>query len=241
MLRLMHTEWLKLRRSVIWLLVPASPVLAALSGWMSARLDGAAAWETLLSVMALLHGLLILPLLTGIYAALICRYEHAEGGWKLLLSLPVTRRSLYAVKLVTIMALLALTQILFFLAVVLVGVGMGYSAPIPWGMLLMSAGGGWLACWPLAALQLFVSVAFQSFAAPLAVNVILTLPNILVANSARYGPFYPWAQPLLAMVPKEAQKMGALLIPMDPLLFCIGGGFLVFLAAGWGYFRRKAV
>lgn len=241
LLRLLRTEGLKLRRSVVWLLLPVSPALAALAGYMAVRLDAITQWEMLLPVMALLHALLFLPLLTGIYAALVCRYEHVEGGWKLMLSLPVSRSALFGAKLITVMGLLAATQLLFLLAVVLLGSFMDFADPIPWKGLLLSATGGWLACASLAALQLLVSLAFHSFAAPMAINVILTMPNILVANSAEYGPYYPWAQPLLAMIPKNAQELGAFLIPAESLLYTVGGGFVLFAAAGWWYFGRKSV
>lgn len=242
MLRLLHVEWLKLRRSVVWLLAVMSPLLAGVAGYASVRIDGVEDWQRLFTVMSLLHALLFLPLLTGIYAAFLCRYEHTGGGWKLMLSLPVRRTQVYAVKLTVIMLLLAVTQLLFLLAVVLVGLTMGFPDALPWRELLHSGARGYAACLSLAALQLFVSVFFQSFAAPLAVNVIFTLPNLLVANSSTYGPYYPWAQPLLAMIPKDSSDAGiAFLIPMQTLFMVVGLSFLGFFAAGWMYFRRKAV
>jgi lantibiotic transport system permease protein len=242
MVRLLTVEWLKLRRSIVWLLVPVSPLAAALAGVVNSRSGETHDWEGLLSVMILAHALLFLPLLAGIYAALICRYEHAGGGWKLLVSLPVTRTRLYAAKFTVVMLLLALTQLLFLTALLLAGIILGYPASsIPWGTLLQSVVGGWIACLPLAALQLFVSVAFQSFAAPLAVNVIFTLPNMLIVNSERYGPYYPWCQPLLAMMPKGQENYGAFALPMESLLYAVLGSFLLFAAVGWGYFKRKSI
>lgn len=41
--------------------------------------------------MNLTYALLFLPLITGVLASAICRYEHQAGGWKQLVSLPVTR------------------------------------------------------------------------------------------------------------------------------------------------------
>ena len=112
---------------------------------------------------------------------------------------------------------------------------------MPWGMIATSLIGGWIACMPLVALQLGVSLVWSSFAAPLAVNVSLTIPNLLIINSDKIGPFYPWAQPLLAMMPRGQADYGAFNLPYESLLITVLGSFLSFLISGMLYFRRKAV
>ncbi|MFC5703922.1 ABC transporter permease [Cohnella faecalis] len=243
MIPMFRSEWLKIRRSVIWLLVAVSPLIASMFGFMDSGVETGERfpWIEALMMMSILHAMLFLPLLTGIYAALVCRYEHAGGGWKTMLSLPVTRTRVYVVKFAVIMMMLAATQALFLLAVIFVGTLHGFSDPVPWKALLVSVAWGWIACLPLAALQLFVSVAFQSFAAPLAVNVVLTLPNILVVNSDTYAPYYPWAQPMLAMLPREAYGDGAFNTISAALPVVILISFLLFFITGWTYFSKKAV
>ncbi|SDS63287.1 hypothetical protein SAMN05444162_1902 [Paenibacillaceae bacterium GAS479] len=244
MKKLLPAEWIKLRRSIIWLLLPISPILAALSGWSPLDIgkDPLQTWLEALAVGATVHGLFFLPLLTGICAALICRYEHAAGGWKQLAALPVRRSSVYLAKMMVLAALLALLQLLYG-AAILVG-GMLKGAPIdaiPWEMISMLVGYGWLASLPLAALQLWVSTAWQSFAAPLAVNVVFTLPNMLVTNSEDIAPWYPWAQPLLAMMPQDRYDVGAFTVSLETLFIVVAGSFVVFLGAGWTSFLRRAV
>ncbi|GIP38412.1 hypothetical protein J31TS4_16920 [Paenibacillus sp. J31TS4] len=245
MLALIRSEWLKIRRSVIWLLLLVSPGLAGLIGLFGVREEqpgGPFPWLIALALMTALHAMLFLPLLTGVYAALVCRYEHAGGGWKQLLSLPVTRTRVYIVKFLFVMGLVALTQLLFLAVLLLIGTAKGGGGAIPWSELLGSVGRGWLACLPLAALQLAVSTAWSSFAAPLAVNVVFTIPNMLVANSADYAPYYPWVQPLLAMMPHQnGYDFGAFTLPSLTLLSVVMGSFVVFFLGGWAYFARKAV
>ncbi|UVI29971.1 ABC transporter permease [Paenibacillus spongiae] len=245
MIRMFRSEWLKLRKSVIWLLAVVSPLLAGLVGFLSSLEDaeviGGSPWLYALSMMAALHAMLFLPLLTGVFAALVCRYEHAGGGWKQLFSLPVSRSQVYLVKYVFIMLLLAITQLLFLAALIGIGLALGFPGPIPWKEIIISCAGGWIACLPLAALQLAVSTAWSSFAAPLAVNVVFTLPNMLVANSTEYGPYYPWVQPMLAMIPSDEMSFGAFNISPVTLFVVIGGSFLLFLVSGWTYFAKKAV
>ncbi|WP_337995046.1 ABC transporter permease [Paenibacillus thermotolerans] len=137
-------------------------------------------------------------------------------------------------------AMLAAAQLLFLTGLLLIGLVKGYPAPIPWDGIGRSVFGGWVACLPLAALQLAVSTAWSSFAAPMAVDVIFTLPNILVVNSAKYGPYYPWAQPMLAMASGGADSFGAFNVPLETLLIVILGSFLLFFVSGLVYFQRRS-
>lgn len=239
-LRLLSAERVKIANIQIWLLVLLSPILAVLIGFDVNLSDNIALWERLQLEMGMAHGVFFLPILSGLFAAFICRYEHSGGGWKQLLVMPVTRSSVYIAKFTVIAALLAMTQLLFLLAVFFVGWMQGVGTPIPWQFLMRSTLGGWLACMPLAALQLAVSVMWSSFAAPLALNIVFTIPNMLVINSDKIGPYYPWAQPLLSMLP-NSQDFGAFNLPLANLMIVVLGSFIVFFIAGWLAFRMKEV
>ncbi|KWX81634.1 hypothetical protein AMQ83_33745 [Paenibacillus riograndensis] len=241
--RVLSAERLKMSRSYVWVLVIGSPAVAIPIGALANMQEGGqpVTWEVLLSVMSLFHAMFFLPVLSGVFAALICRAEHADGGWKQLLALPVTRTSVYLAKYTMIMALLAAVQLLFFAAVLGVGALRGVDVPIPWTMFLASIFGGWLACMPLAALQLAISQSWSSFGAPLALNVSLTMPNMLFANSETYGPYDPWLQPMLAMSPFGENRFGAFNLPLESLMTVVLGSLILFLAAGLLSFRRKAV
>jgi hypothetical protein len=237
---MVSAERLKMSKSAVWLLTLISPAIALLPGFLAGREGDLITWELLISVMSMMHAMLFLPVLSGIFAALLCRYEHHDGGWKLLLSLPVTRISVYLSKFLMIIALLGIVQLLFLAG--LLGMGLIRDAgPIPVALLVRTIFGGWIACLPLAALQLAVSQRWNSFGAPLALNVSLTLPNMLIANSAVYGPYYPWVQPLLAMSPYGEEAFGAFNLPLERLMLVVFGSLIVFLAAGLISFWRKAV
>lgn len=241
--RVWSAEWLKLSRSRIWPQMMLSAVIALLLGVVEKQ-EGpdAIAWQQLLGTMTMLHALLFLPLLTGIFSAMVCRFEHAGGGWKQLLVLPMSRGILYTAKFAVVCTMIMIVQLLFMAAVLLAGWFHGFGfGQLPWLMLGKSLLWGFIACLPLAALQLGVSTAWSSFAAPLALNVVFTIPNMLIVNSATYGPFYPWAQPLLAMLPRGEADFGALNLPIETIMYVIAGGFLLFFMAGFVYFQRKEV
>lgn len=241
MTRLFRSEFLKLRKSAIWLLIFISPMLSLLLGLGASEIPEVEGyqWEGTLGMMTISHAILFLPLLTGIFSSFICRYEHVGGGWKQLLALPVSKKNVYMVKLLIVSLLIALTQLLFVMGLFLIGWIKGFPAEIPWGVITTSVVGGWVACFPLIALQMFVSVAWSSFAAPLAVNVIFTIPNMLIVNSERFGPYYPWAQPFELMMINSSESFGALNVSPVTLFAVIIGSLLLFLGSGFIYFMRR--
>ncbi|MGM1046256.1 MAG: ABC transporter permease [Bacillota bacterium] len=239
--RALSSEWLKLSSPVIWLQIILSPALALLIGILNGDPGEQLPWHVIVGTMTSMHALLFLPILTGVLGAMVCRYEHSGGGWKQLLVMPISRGAVYFAKFSIVALMLVTIQLLFLGAVLVAGWFHGIDAPLPWDMMATSLLGGWAACLPLAALQLAVSTAWSSFAAPLALNVVFTIPNMLVANSETYGPYYPWTQPLLAMVPSGQAGFGAFAVPFDRLMLVVLGGFLVFFIAGFVYFQRKEV
>ncbi|WP_082926734.1 ABC transporter permease [Paenibacillus tuaregi] len=242
-IRVLSSERLKMSKSNLWLLTLGSPLLALLVGLLTNSAKDASGYMVLMSTMSLFHALLFLPILTGIFSSFICRYEHVGGGWKSLLSLPVSRTSVFTAKFLIVAALLALTQLLFLGSFLIASQVKGIHEPFPWAMLTRSIIGGWVACLPLAALQLGFSLRWASFAAPLVVNVIFTVPNILVINSDKIRPFYPWAQPIQAMIPASSTNIGSFgfNLSFESLMITVVGSFVLFFAAGLIYFNRREI
>jgi hypothetical protein len=243
--RVVASERLKIGRPSIWLLLSVSPLLAILIGIFvnldSPEATGGSAWGTLFVAMSMLHAVMLMPVLAGILSAWVCRYEHAGGGWKQLLALPVTRTTVYAAKLTVVVGLIGICQLMLLGALWLVGMYQGLSDPFPWSMVLTSLTGSWFACFPVAALQLGASLAWSSFGIPLAINVSFTVPNLLILNSAKIAPFYPWAQPVLAMLPDTQTMASTVLPPMVSLIFTVTGSFIAFVTAGLIYFVKKEI
>jgi hypothetical protein len=239
---LVQSELLKIRKTTIWLLLFVSPSLAFLGGLGTPSIEGIPnEWLAPLLTMTQIHSLLFFPLIIGVFTSFICRFEHQNGGWKQLLSLPVRRTHVYMAKFSLIMALIAMIQLLFTCSWLLIGLIKGFTDPFPMLEMLKSVVGGWIATLPLVALLLLVSMAWTSFAAPLALNVIFTLPNILVANSETFAPYYPWVQPFLMMIPKADGPWGGFFVSFESIIFAIIGAFVVFFASGLVYIHKKAV
>ncbi|MEC0126126.1 ABC transporter permease [Paenibacillus pabuli] len=236
--RILSAERLKMIKSPVWLLILLSPLIALLIGLLSTPSGD---WRVLMTTMVFLHGLLLLPILTGVFTSFVCRFEHAGGGWKQMLVLPLTRTGVYAGKLTIVLLLLVGTQLLLLGSILLAGQLQGITAPVPWGFLAEKLLLGLFACLPLTALQMFVSLVWSSFAAPLALNFALTVPNILIVNSVTFGPYYPWAQPMILMTPMEGEGFGAYNVPLETMLAVVGGSAVLFMLIGVIYFRKKEI
>jgi len=243
MISILQSEWYKLRKSKIMFIIFTGPLIGLFIGLTAELLYadvGVNEWYLSLLSMNLAYALLFLPLITGVLASVICRYEHQAGGWKQLLALPVTRGRVFTAKYVILMILVLVGQLLYLGAVYVVGMMKGFTDPFPIEIVWKSIFGGWVATFPLVALQLWMSILFKSFAAPFAVNVVFTLPAILAVNSERFGPYYPWAQPF-SMMYIGGNTDDVFFVPWDQLLSVVGGSFILFFVGGYLYFRRKAV
>ncbi|NBJ69202.1 MULTISPECIES: ABC transporter permease [Clostridia] len=242
MFSILQSEWYKLRKSKIISIVFVAPAIGFLVGLTSnlTMFDGLAVnqWLQSLLLMNGTYALLFLPLITGVLASVVCRYEHQAGGWKHLLALPVTRSKVFVSKYVLLLALVFAIQLLYLGSIYGVGMINGYTDPFPSGLIWKSIFGGWVATLPLLALQLWVSLIFKNFAAPLTINVIGTLPALLIVNSESFSPYYPWVQPFFMMY-IEGDTNDLFFIPWDQFIVVVGGSFVLFFFGGLLYFQRK--
>ncbi|EEL51190.1 ABC transporter permease [Bacillus cereus] len=238
-LKTMQAEFYKMRKTKIWTLLFLSPILAGGIAYANAlNYPDYQYWELIYNIMILVHGTLLLPLLTGIFTAYICRYEHANGGWKQLLVQPTARYHTYIIKFFFVLLFVGTMQLLFIISFVSVGQLLHLSGSFPLIPTLKSTTGGFIATLPLIALQLWVSTIWSSFAAPIALNAIASIPALMIANSERFGPFYPWAQPFLAMLPKENSQL--FYLSFETLVFVVIGSFVILFIGGFVHFMKKA-
>ncbi|KEK22966.1 ABC transporter permease [Bacillus gaemokensis] len=238
-LKTMQAEFYKIKKTKIWILLLLSPVLSGIIAYANASdYPDYKHWELIYNIMLTIHGMLLLPLLTGIFTAFICRYEHSNGGWKQLLVQPISRYHVYIIKFLFVLLFIGAMQVFFIMGYISIGQLLHISGPFPLATIVKSVVGGWIAILPLIALQLWVSSIWSSFAAPIALNVIATIPAVIIANSARFGPFYPWSQPFLAMLPKEDSQL--FYISFQTLVFVIIGSFVILFIGGFVHFIKKA-
>ncbi|MEK4028298.1 MULTISPECIES: ABC transporter permease [Bacillaceae] len=240
---LLQAEWYKLKRNNIYALLVIGPLLTLFIGAanpMTEQMKGINPWHGLFLFMNLPYALLFLPLITGVLAGIICRYEHQAGGWKQLVALPVTRSQIYLAKFVLNAMLVLVIQLIYGVVVYIAGTMNGFEESFPFVVIIKFILGGWLATFPMIALQLWAAMHWRSFAVAFTLNVIFTLPSILAINSERFGPYYPWSQPFFMMYMEDSMS-GLFFVPISQVLLVTGGSFIVFLLLGLMSFKHKAI
>src|SRR5690606_17918342 len=242
MVEALQAEWIKIRRSKIWwsiVLLALLPVLYSILIYTKIMVEklhytGPDAWFMPWSLIVMFYGSVFYPIISGLIATILCRFEHAGGGWKQILTLPVSKSHLYLSKLLWLLGLLAVVQgttlILF--------VGLGYAFELdgspPWSFLLASTLLGWIGGFPLVALQQWIPSSWKTFVIPMAINVFLFLPGFLVvaSESALKTPLryvYPWRHPVMGMMESDPSGVDPLGSPFLPVtLLCLA----MFLAGG---------
>ncbi|WP_260405654.1 ABC transporter permease [Paenibacillus sp. 598K] len=200
-LRVLSTEWLKIRRKWIWLLVVLGPLGAVGLQVVNYGLR----YDYLMSLYAddLWLGLtrnvniLMLPSLfigLAILASLTAGIEHQTNAWKQTLALPVTRSSVFVAKFVLTALLLLVSSSLIVIFTLIFGWLLGLEASPPMTTLLQAAYYPYLAIMPFVALHTGLSTIIANQAVPMTVGIV----NLVLATFSLWMPdWMPWIWPHL--------------------------------------------
>ncbi|SDX28977.1 hypothetical protein SAMN05444487_11384 [Marininema mesophilum] len=204
-LRYLRSEFYKIRWSMIIGILLLGPAISLWIGFgnPTEMSEGANDWLWFFSLTVHKYTMFFYPLIVGVFAAFVCRYEHLANGWKQIFCLPVSRFQIYSSKFLLVSLLTLLTQLCLLSGFLIVGTIYGLNDPLPWSILITKVIKGWLASLPLMALMLGCSLLWKNFATPLTLNVVFILPSMIMTGSGLLGSWYPWSQPFLAMMPKH--------------------------------------
>ncbi len=233
LLRALHAELLKLKRTLAFRMIFIAPLLVALLQFFIAlnqrRIPSDfKLWEGVFRNSLSVWAIFMLPLLITLETALLTGIEHAEKQWKHLLALPVPRYTIYAAKLLIALLLVLLSTLVLCALLVLTGYALiglrpeyaSASGP-DYGWLLGHALMIWLAAWLMIALHIWISIRWSSFTIALGAGVAGTF-FALFAASARIGKYYPWLLPLNTLDVLTGEQRSRI-----ALLLGVGGGIVV--------------
>ena len=159
LLRVLHAELLKLKRTLAFRVIFVLPLLVALLQFFvfwRTRQFGAdfRLWETLPANMLAVWAVFMMPLLITLEAALLNGIEHGDRQWKHICALPVPRHAIYFAKFVVAQALTAAGTLILCVLTALVGLAvmrlrpeLAHAGPVPFGWLAKYAGQVWLAAY----------------------------------------------------------------------------------------------
>lgn len=238
LLRCLHAELQKCRRSPVWLAFVVLPIFPAILGTGNylSNLDALGnGWYSLWSQHTLFSSMFFLPALLGVFCSWQWRLEHTDHNWNSFLTAPVPVRDLYAAKLILAAGVSVLAQGCIGVLFLLSGKIAGLSAPIPpelLSWLLYGALGGVAVC----AVQLFLSLIIRAFAPPVALALIGGIAGLLF-TARGLGYAFPYSLLCLGMRANNPQMV---LRPFSFLLSVLIYGIVFVFLALW-YLKRREI
>lgn len=187
-------EWLKLRHSRIVLVLAALPVISLLIGCANYYFNQEAlqnGWYSLWTQVSLFYGEFFLPILIAICCSYICRLEHLNRNWNIVLTAPVSISSVFLAKLFVVSMLILFAQAMFMGLYWVAGTLFSIPEPFPletigWALR------GWFASLSIAALQLGLSLRIRSFATPIGISLCAVFVG-LGMYIIKIGLFFPFS------------------------------------------------
>ena len=238
MINLLRSDILKLKRSLILLLIFGVPLMLFIvqtavitSGnapdqWRTVAMSGGAIWAYFL-----------LPMTATAMTALIAQVEHGTRGWSYCLATPRAKWMTLLSKSALAVSLMAVVSVLIWCALLLGGTAGGLIAPsealkggIPFGFLAILLFKMWLAGFLVIAIQSIIALRFESFAVAVVAGISGTFVAV-VATSAKMGVYFPWLLPtnILASAPDRA---------VQALITGFAGGLILMIAGSFWLARR---
>ena len=235
---LVIAEWLKLRRSLIALLIfgiPAVVFTLLLAVLLSS--NGPDQWNMLAMSGSAIWAYFLLPMTATALTALQAQIEHAPGAWSHALTTPDGKAKVFAAKAIVTVILMAVISGLIMTAILAGGLLASpwmsegpLEGALPITRLLSLMFWMWLSSFLLLAIQFAVSMAFASFAVPIVIGIGGTFIAV-VATSAQAGIYFPWLLPVNILASDSDRAIQAMLTGSI-------GGLVVFVAAGYWLARR---
>ena len=243
LLRALHAELLKLKRTLAFRVIFVLPFLVAtlqfFIAWRTKKFaPGFNLWETLQTSSLQIWAVFMLPLLIALVTALLNGIEHSDRQWKHIFALPVPRSSIYFAKVIVAQALILISTFILATLIVVVGYAAMYlrpelanSGPAPYGWIAKNASLVWLASWLIIAIHTWVSMRWSGFPIPLGTGIAGTFFALFAATAA-VGKYYPWLLPMNIFVEGRATTAIGL---------GVAGGVIVMVVGCWEFVRRDVL
>ena len=243
LLRALHAELLKLKRTLAFRVIFVLPLLIALLQFLiilrtKTYSRGFNLWQTHPSNSFQIWAVFMMPLLIALVTALLNGIEHSDKQWKHLFALPVPRYTVYFAKLIVAQGLILTSTLVLTVFTVIVGVAGMYlrpelanAGPVPYLWLAKQAAFVWLASWLIIAIHTWISMRWSGFPIALGAGIGGTF-FALFAASASVGKYYPWLLPMNIFI--DGRFATALVLG-------IGGGIVAAVLGCMEFVRRDVM
>ena len=195
-------------------------------------------WLSLTRNTVQLWTLLMLPLFITLETSLLAGLEHTDRNWKLLLSLPIPKWTIYVAKLIVAIGLVLVAHGVLVGGTMLSGVILRQLVPA----LKLDALPVSQIAWPLAKISLsillavtiqhWVSLRWPSFVTAMGFGMTAMVVGFLAVNSADYGPWVPWSLTLHTLMPRGTAVV-------NPMVYSTVTALVVAIAGAWHFGNRE--
>jgi hypothetical protein len=243
LVRALHAELLKLKRTLAFRVIFVLPLLIALLQFLvilrtKTYARGFNLWQTHPTNSFQIWAVFMMPLLIALVTALLNGIEHSDKQWKHLFVLPVPRYAVYFAKLIVAQGLILMSTLVLGVFTAVVGVAGTYlrpelanAGPVPYIWLAKQVAFVWLASWLIIAIHTWISMRWSGFPIALGAGIGGTF-FALFAASASLGKYYPWLLPMNIFV--EGRFRTALLLG-------IAGGLIASVLGCLEFTRRDVM
>lgn len=243
LLRALHAELLKLKRTLAFRVVFVLPLLVSVLQffiiWRTKKFPaGFDLWHNVGTNSFQIWAVFMMPLLIALETALLNGIEHSDRQWKHIFALPVPRHSVYVSKVVVAQALIFISTLILSVLTILVGIVATYlrpelanAGPIPFGWFAKYTLLVWAASWLIIGIHTWISTRWSGFPIPLGAGIGGTF-FALFAASASVGKYYPWLLPMNLFI--DGRFNAALVLG-------ITGGIVATIAGCLEFVRRDVV
>jgi hypothetical protein len=194
LLRTLKAEQIKLYRSPIWIAFLIIPCISAFMGtfnYLNNKDILTKEWYSLWTQHTLFYCYFCLPALIGVYCSYLCKLENTNNNWNSVLAAPVSIRSIYFSKFLTVMKMLLFTQIFVGILFYISGKFAGFTASFPkeifeWLFFGLCASAA------ITSVQLALSLIINSFAVPIGISLLGGFMGI-AAIAKGFGLYFPYS------------------------------------------------
>jgi hypothetical protein len=252
LLRVLHAEMLKMKRTValkMVLLCPAVVVLliifiASQAPFSTLHRTGIRnEWANLTRSNLWFWAMLMMPLYITLETALLAGLDHSENHWKSLLARPVPRWTLYVAKLIVVVAMTAASTLLLVCGILMAGAVLPrlqpelvFGFPVPWAAIFRDGSQVMALAFLALTIQHWVSLRWRSFSVSIGTGIVATVVGFFAVGAGQqvggWPQYFPWALPMLVLS-KQPHDIQAVLFITGPL------GLLVAAAGCFDFCRRE--
>ena len=238
-LRALSAEVLKLKRTLALRMAFVAPLVVVALVFLvfhqrkGLNQTGVDLWKLFSLQIISLWSLLMLPMYITLEAALLAGIENGEKNWKHLFALPVPRGTIYATKLFAVLALIGLSTVVLFVGTIAGGGLLGLLksqyqvsfSNLPWNEVARPFLFSYLCAWLMIAIQIWVSVRWQTFTVALGTGISATVIGYVLINSETWGKIYPYTLPANVLMPNGNISRAVFISLIGFLVAAIIGGY----------------